>query len=141
MSNVPICQAYFKREASVVQWLGHSPCKPGVAGSIPGFSKKKKQKKKKKKLPVQPSGAPGTINPQKTTSYSTGLAQEKDLPIMLPESFWLLQNFTPLCFTVPHADHQTALLKRFACIFKLKVRVISPHSDVVTTAQTKDFRK
>ena len=26
------------REASVVQWLCHSPCKPGVAGSIPGFS-------------------------------------------------------------------------------------------------------
>ena len=25
-------------EASVVQWLCHSPCKPGVAGSIPGFS-------------------------------------------------------------------------------------------------------
>ena len=24
--------------ASVVQWLCHSPCKPGVAGSIPGFS-------------------------------------------------------------------------------------------------------
>ena len=26
------------QEASVVQWLCHSPCKPGVAGSIPGFS-------------------------------------------------------------------------------------------------------
>ena len=25
-------------EASVVQWLCHSPCKPGVAGSTPGFS-------------------------------------------------------------------------------------------------------
>ena len=25
-------------EASVVQWLCHSPCKPGVASSIPGFS-------------------------------------------------------------------------------------------------------
>ena len=25
-------------EASVVQWLCHWPCKPGVAGSIPGFS-------------------------------------------------------------------------------------------------------
>ena len=25
-------------EASVVQWLCHSPCKPGVAGSISGFS-------------------------------------------------------------------------------------------------------
>ena len=25
-------------EASVVQWLCHSPCKPGVAGSIRGFS-------------------------------------------------------------------------------------------------------
>ena len=25
-------------EASVVQWLCHSPCKPGVAGSIPSFS-------------------------------------------------------------------------------------------------------
>ena len=25
-------------EASVVQWLCHSPCKPGVAASIPGFS-------------------------------------------------------------------------------------------------------
>ena len=25
-------------EASVVQWICHSPCKPGVAGSIPGFS-------------------------------------------------------------------------------------------------------
>ena len=25
-------------EASVVQWLCHSPCNPGVAGSIPGFS-------------------------------------------------------------------------------------------------------
>ena len=25
-------------EASVVQWLCHSPCKPGVAGLIPGFS-------------------------------------------------------------------------------------------------------
>ena len=27
-----------RQEASVVQWLCHSPCKPGVAGSIPGFS-------------------------------------------------------------------------------------------------------
>ena len=27
-----------RKEASVVQWLSHSPCKPGVAGSIPGFS-------------------------------------------------------------------------------------------------------
>ena len=44
-------------EASVVQWLSHSPCKPGVAGSIPGFSKNL--------LPVEPSGAPGTTNPQK----------------------------------------------------------------------------
>ena len=26
-------------KVSVVQWLSHSPCKPGVAGSIPGFSK------------------------------------------------------------------------------------------------------
>ena len=26
------------KEASVVQWLCHSPCKPGVAGSIPVFS-------------------------------------------------------------------------------------------------------
>ena len=26
------------QEASVVQWLCHSPCKAGVAGSIPGFS-------------------------------------------------------------------------------------------------------
>ena len=43
--------------ASVVQWLSHSPCKPGVAGSIPGFSKNF--------LPVEPSGAPGTTNPQK----------------------------------------------------------------------------
>ena len=25
-------------EASVAQWLSHLPCKPGVAGSIPGFS-------------------------------------------------------------------------------------------------------
>ena len=25
-------------EASVVQWLYHSPCKPRVAGLIPGFS-------------------------------------------------------------------------------------------------------
>ena len=25
-------------EASVMQWLVHSPCRPGVAGSIPGFS-------------------------------------------------------------------------------------------------------
>ena len=25
-------------EASVVQWLCHSPCKPGVACSNPGFS-------------------------------------------------------------------------------------------------------
>ena len=28
-------------------------------------------------LSVEPSGAPGTINPQKTPAYSTGLAQEK----------------------------------------------------------------
>ena len=27
-----------KLDASVVQWLCHSPCKPGVTGSIPGFS-------------------------------------------------------------------------------------------------------
>ena len=27
-----------EEEASVVQWLCHSPYKPGVAGSIPGFS-------------------------------------------------------------------------------------------------------
>ena len=25
-------------EAAVAQWLSHLPCKPGVAGSIPGFS-------------------------------------------------------------------------------------------------------
>ena len=29
---------YISSEASVVQWLCHSPCKPWVAGSIPGFS-------------------------------------------------------------------------------------------------------
>ena len=63
-------------EASVVQWLSHSPCKPGVAGSIPGSSKNL--------LPVEPSGAPGTTNPQKkkqpqkTTFYRTGVAQEKN---------------------------------------------------------------
>ena len=28
-----------KNVTSVVQWLSHSPCKPGVTGSIPGFSK------------------------------------------------------------------------------------------------------
>ena len=28
-----------KNVTSVVQWLSHLPCKPGVAGSIPGFSK------------------------------------------------------------------------------------------------------
>ena len=37
-----------------------------------------KQKTKTKiNLPVEPSGAPRTINPQKTTYYNTGLAQEK----------------------------------------------------------------
>ena len=63
-----------KRNASVVQWISHSPCKPGVAGSIPGFSKNNY----KTNLPVEPSGAPGTTKPTKTTSYSTGLAQEKN---------------------------------------------------------------
>ena len=31
-------QDRYASEASVVQWLCHSPCKPGVAGSISGFS-------------------------------------------------------------------------------------------------------
>ena len=43
------------REASVVQWLCHSPCKPGVAGSIPGFSS----------LAVG-----GTLNPNQPTNLS-----------------------------------------------------------------------
>ena len=30
--------ALHSSEASVVKWLCHSPCKPGVAGSIPVFS-------------------------------------------------------------------------------------------------------
>ena len=25
-------------EAAVVKWISHLPCKPGVAGSIPGFT-------------------------------------------------------------------------------------------------------
>ena len=52
----------------MVQWLTRLPCKPGVASLILGFSKN---------LLVEPSGAPGTTNSQKTTSYSTGLAKEK----------------------------------------------------------------
>ena len=39
--------------------------------------KKKKKTSSKTNLAVEPLGAPGTINPQKTASYSTGLAQEK----------------------------------------------------------------
>ena len=39
--QVKVCLKGMSRsaiEASVVQWLCHSPCKPGVAGSISGFS-------------------------------------------------------------------------------------------------------
>ena len=32
------CPVQLQKEASVVQWLCHSPCKPGVTGSILGFS-------------------------------------------------------------------------------------------------------
>ena len=46
-----------KNVTSVVQWLSHSPCKPGVAGS-PNTTTKIN-------LPVESSGAPGTTNPQK----------------------------------------------------------------------------
>ena len=44
--------------------LSYSPCKPGN-----GLLQKQQQK--------SISGAPETTNPQKTTSYSTGLAQKK----------------------------------------------------------------
>ena len=38
-SMIRYCRIYmYILEASVVQWLCHSPCKPGVAGSIPGVS-------------------------------------------------------------------------------------------------------
>ena len=33
-----VFQTQSRIEASMVQLLCHSPCKPGVAGSIPGFS-------------------------------------------------------------------------------------------------------
>ena len=48
-------------EASVVQWIDKSlalACKPGVAGSIQGFSKNNS-------LPVEPSGAPGETKTKK----------------------------------------------------------------------------
>ena len=35
--TVPL-SALLSTEASVAQWLSHLPCKPGVAGSILGFS-------------------------------------------------------------------------------------------------------
>ena len=48
------------KEASVVQWISHSLCKPMVASSIPGFSKKQQQKNC---YSVEPSGAPLTTTP------------------------------------------------------------------------------
>ena len=41
MKSLPVFSVGLKMlicKASVVQWLCHSPCKPGVAGSIPGFT-------------------------------------------------------------------------------------------------------
>ena len=61
-------------EASVVQWLSHSPCKPGVAGSIPGFSKNNQQKSTSW-LSLRELW---NNKPTKTTYYnSTGLARGK----------------------------------------------------------------
>ena len=61
--------------STVVQWVSHSPCKPGVAGSIPGFSKKQQQKPTSRlSLRVLPGQQ---IHKKKKTYHSTGLAQEK----------------------------------------------------------------
>ena len=62
---------------------------------------------------------------------------KSDLPIMLPDSgFWWLTNeskLTPAHLIVPLDDHQAAFLNQLSCIFE--VRVIAPHSAVVTTKQ------
>ena len=38
ITDASLVQLPLDQLASVVQWLCHSPCKPAVAGSIPGFS-------------------------------------------------------------------------------------------------------
>ena len=49
-------------------------CKPGVAGSIPGFSKNNDNKNQP---PGWAFGCSRDNKPTKRTSYSTGLAQKK----------------------------------------------------------------
>ena len=58
----------FQIEASVVLWLCHSPCKPGVAGSIPGFSSPSDYKPRSRLQMTLAVG--GTLNPNQSIIYS-----------------------------------------------------------------------
>ena len=59
-------------EASVVQWLCHSPCKLGVAGSIPGFFQSVGWDYKPRSRLHMTLAVGGTLNPnQPTPSLST----------------------------------------------------------------------
>ena len=56
-----------------LQWISHSPCKPGVAGSITGFSKTEKKNQPPNRLSLRVfQGQRDNKQP-----HSTGLAQRK----------------------------------------------------------------
>ena len=57
-------------EASVAQWLSHLPCKPGVAGSIPGVSSPSDWDYKPRSRLYMTLAVGGTLNPNQSINQS-----------------------------------------------------------------------